>query len=136
MNTVTVHANSSHSREELFDRWLRFDLVPDDGWSFEVTTDPRVGGKYEAIFNAPGGERHVHRGEYRVIDRPSKLVFTWISEGTKQQETVVTIDFDEVAGGSEMTLTHDGVPTKELADSHAEGWGRILALLSESGRSK
>ena len=34
-----------------------------------------------------------HHGVYRVIDRPRRLVFTWISHGTEGCETLVTVDF-------------------------------------------
>jgi uncharacterized protein YndB with AHSA1/START domain len=82
--------------EAVFDAWLDADslkrwMTPGPGMTVPVaTTDPRIGGRFHIVMRHDGRDIP-HDGEYRVIDRPTKLVFTWISEPAGN--TLVTIDF-------------------------------------------
>jgi uncharacterized protein YndB with AHSA1/START domain len=71
-----------------------------------------------------------HTGEYLTIEPPSRLSFTWISKHTDQRPTVVTIEFHERDGGTEVILTHRGLPAREV-EGHRQGWTDILRLLEE-----
>ena len=47
---------------------------------FEVAAcdvDLRVGGRYRFVHRAPDGSQHVFSGQYREIERPSRLVSTF-----------------------------------------------------------
>ena len=121
-------------REEVFDAWLDAEnmaawMRPGDTFDAKVELDPRVGGKFH-ILMIHGGTDHDHWGEYLEIDRPSRLSFTWISKATSMQPTIVTIEFHDVEGGTELTLTHRGLPQPKI-DEHRSGWGTIVRLLSE-----
>ena len=50
--------------------------------------------------------KYPHYGRYLRIDRPRLLEFTWISEGTRGKESVVTIELVARGGKTELTLTH------------------------------
>ena len=65
-----------------------------------------------------------------AIEPPSRLSFTWISKGTNFQPTVVTIEFHERDGGTELLLTHRGLPPDKLA-SHQSGWSDIVRKAGE-----
>jgi uncharacterized protein YndB with AHSA1/START domain len=69
-----------------------------------------------------------HTGEYLAIEPPSRLSFTWISKYTDERPTVVTIEFHEQDGGTELVLTHRGLPPKEV-EGHRQGWTDIVRLL-------
>lgn len=90
--------------------------------------DLRVGGEFQIDMH--GEEKsYVHTGKYLEIDRPNKLVFTWVSEGTQQEETVVTIELQEKAGGTELTLTHERFPSAKAKENHNQGWTAIVEKL-------
>jgi uncharacterized protein YndB with AHSA1/START domain len=133
--TVTVRRTIPASREELFDAWLDVESLrvfmcppPPSDIPSDVRIDPRVGGGFEIVMHHQGQD-YTHRGVYRVIDRPSRLEFTWISRGTDQGETLVTVEFHERDGQTEVVVTHQGLPSAESALDHSKGWGHILVRL-------
>ena len=64
----------------------------------------------------------------RWVEPPNRLSFTWISNYTDQRPTVVTIEFHERGTGTELVLTHRGLPAREI-EGHRQGWTDILRLL-------
>ena len=71
---------------------------------------------------------HEHTGEYRVIDRPRKLVFTWLSPATQERATLVTVDFRRVDRRTEVVITHEHLP-EGAHEAHDAGWSSALARL-------
>lgn len=121
------------SREQVFDAWLDPEMLarfmrPGDMPESTVEVDPRVGGSFRIIMNheRPAGE---HWGRYLVIERPSRLSFTWMSANTDRRETVVTVEFREKGKGTELTLTHSRLPTGR-GDMHRKGWTAIVTALA------
>src|SRR5258708_37807974 len=110
-HTVVVRKMLPASREEVFDAWLDSEgmsvwMTPGPIVSSEVTLDPRVGGRFRILMKAPTVS-YDHTGEFLILDRPSKLQFTWISPGTGNQETIVTIELHERGTQCELVLTHE-----------------------------
>lgn len=121
--------------EIIFDAWTDADsfatwMTAGPVTRAEATTDPRVGGEFTVMVHTPT-ETLPHRGTYLVIDRPRRLSFTWLSPNTDDQETTVTVDFTEVAAGTEVSVTHRGLPSRRAWDAHSGGW---IACLEELGR--
>ena len=50
---------------------------PPTRWTAAVTSDLKVGGRYEVDMRDNEGGRHMQFGEYREIVPVSRLVFTW-----------------------------------------------------------
>ncbi len=94
-----------------------------------VEVDLRVGGKYRIVMQAPDGSRHSAVGEYREIDPPKKLVFTWSWEGGDLGETLVTVDFLDRGAATELILTHERFPNETERDKHQDGWNKVLDKL-------
>jgi len=102
--------------------------------------DLRVGGRYRIVMKAPDGAVHTAVGVYREIERPVRLVYTWmwedtLDEGMQIGETVVTVEFRGRGDGtSEVVLVHEGFPGAEARDNHETGWtscvNRLEAFLS------
>jgi len=69
----------------------------------------------------PDGGVVEHIGKYVEIDRPRRLVFTWASPATQHKPSLVTIDFVEQGGATEMSLTHEQLP-EYMAQAHTGGW--------------
>jgi len=98
------------------------------------TADARVGGKYRwDLFNQDGEEMSVF-GEYRELIPGNKIVFTWKwddDEDWKTHDSVVTIELADCDGGTELTLTHEKLPSEASRDRHNEGWSSVLDRLGE-----
>jgi len=62
--------------------------------------------------------------------RPRLFEQTWMSEATHGIETVVRLELDPKDGGTQVTLTHSGLPDDE-AENHRKGWEEILTTLDD-----
>lgn len=60
--------------------------------------DLRVGGSYHMVFVTPDGTECSFRGTYLEIERPNRLVDTWLFEGWPDAEAVETIELQEIQG--------------------------------------
>jgi uncharacterized protein YndB with AHSA1/START domain len=129
---VVVRRTISASAEELFDAWLDPQAMaiwmrPNSIQTTVATVDPRVGGRYEIVMRS-ATETYPHTGVYRVINRPRQLAFTWISRGTEQRESLVTVDFVARGAATEVVVTHEQL-TEGAVPSHTDGWTSALARL-------
>jgi len=68
------------------------------------------------------GRGVLHEGEYRVIDPPRRLAFTWRSPATEHRPTLVTIELAPHEDGTRLVLVHEQLPTKDAAERHEKGW--------------
>jgi uncharacterized protein YndB with AHSA1/START domain len=134
---VVVRRTIAASAADLFDAWL--DPAALAEWMrpgtirrTEARNDPRVGGEYEIVMHGESGAIP-HRGVYRVIDRPRKLVFTWNSKFA--ENTLVTVDFLVRGERTEIVITHEQLPEAELG-SHTRGWTSALEHLDEYGAGR
>jgi uncharacterized protein YndB with AHSA1/START domain len=101
----------------------------------EAELDARVGGRFRIVMKDAEAE-HEHTGEYLVLDRPRKLVFTWISKATGWARTTVTVELRSLGNDrTELTLTHEGLPESALP-GHRSGWGDIAEKLERAVRGQ
>ena len=72
----------------------------------------------------------VVKGEYRAIEYPRLLSYTWqrVGEGDDQRETLVTWELDEKDGATTVRVSHTGLVTEDLRQRNS-GWPLILGLL-------
>ena len=95
----------------------------------------RPGGSFRIGMRGPDGETVYAIGEYREVTPPERLVFTWVWEGDDDfPETVVTVEFHERGGSTEITLVHDGLLDEESRARHEQGWVDILEKLEPALR--
>ena len=66
------------------------------------------------------------------LERLGVVEFTWMSEGTKGAESVVTVTLQQSGDQTDVTLRHAGVPDDELGHQHKEGWTWILNALADA----
>jgi uncharacterized protein YndB with AHSA1/START domain len=71
------------------------------------------------------GETRTVVGEYSVVERPRRLVYTWRWEGMPA-ETVVTVEFHADGEGTRVELHQAGFPDPHDRDMHADGWAGCL----------
>lgn len=140
--SVVVSRVFAAPAERVFEAWLdpetlsKF-MTPGPGMTVpKATADPTVGGRFEIVMQA-GDQQIPHAGTYKEISRHSRLAFTWESPFS-EPDSVVTLDFEEVDGGVQLTLTHVKFPSQESRDNHEGGWTHILECLgpvTESGQA-
>ena len=102
-----------------------------------LALEPRVGGRYRFKMHTHDGGAQTVAGVYREIARPTRLVFTWAFEGKdKPDQTLVTVTFRPVAGGTEMTLLHENFADSTRRDSHNQGWAGSFEQLAKVLRAE
>jgi uncharacterized protein YndB with AHSA1/START domain len=125
--------------EEVFDAftgteaqrvWMR---APDDpDGILETESDPRVGGRWVAVWGPSRDELYRETNLFEVVDRPHRLVMATTStapDGTSL-ETSTEVLFEEREGGTRMTVIQRGFPTAELRDYfETTAWAGALAML-------
>ena len=66
--------------------------------------DLRVGGKYHMVFVTDDGTECSFRGTYLEIERPTRIVDTWLFEGWPDAEAVETRQLHETDGVTTLTM--------------------------------
>jgi uncharacterized protein (TIGR03086 family) len=104
-----------------------------------ATVDLRAGGSWQWLVT-PG---HTAGGTVREVDPGRRVVYGWGCLGDDAlppDASTVTVTIEPAGSGSRVTFTHEGLPTQQLVDGHAEGWDHylerleLLAVKGEAGR--
>lgn len=136
--SLTVRRTVSASRERVFRAWtdpraLRQWCCPVGFTVAAAEVDLRPGGRYRIAMQPPdAAEPNVAYGTYREVQPPERLVFTWQWEGGEMGETLVTVEFRDLGGETEVVLVHERFPAADLRDLHAEGWNACLEHLVQA----
>ena len=99
----------------------------------DVEVDLRTGGAYSMVFGETDGSSHGLSGIYREISPPERLVMTWVWDHGVMAgvETLVTIEFGAAGAETELTLTHEKLPSQESLDMHSQGWTSTFNCLDQ-----
>jgi uncharacterized protein YndB with AHSA1/START domain len=134
---LVLRRTYSATPQRLFDAWThpetaaRF-LGPGEITIPEIEMNVRPGGTYRIVMLLPDGERYIARGTYRDVRPPERLSMTWRWEEddpADERDTLLTLEFNAVPGGTELILTHEQLRSVESRDRHAHGWEQILEQL-------
>lgn len=82
---------------------------------------------------SPEGDHWVW-GEYREIEEPERIIFTWNREdadGKIWSSTVVNRTFVEEGGRTVFTLRQGLFETAPYCEEHQFGWGQCLDRLGD-----
>ena len=100
-----------------------------------MESDLRPGGEWMMRGNGIGCRPFTIRGEYRQIEPPRLLIFTWLPDWQEDSfETLVRFDLVENNGVTAVRLTHSGLATESSRLSH-KGWPQILTWLQAYSES-
>jgi uncharacterized protein YndB with AHSA1/START domain len=102
--------------------------------------DVREGGSHALECHLPNGNVYVNHGTYKTVKPPEKLVFTWEWERfdgarnkiAEMRGTLVTVDFYERGGATEVVLSHEFFPNEQERDGHEKGWNGTFDLLEKT----
>lgn len=132
---VRIERTFSASAEDVFDAWTNpevmrrwFHCAPD--WQTpDAQSDLRVGGQIRVLMRRPDGTETGARGEYRVIERPHRLVMTWTFDDQPTNEQLVELSFSESGGSTTVLLVNRGISTDARRDGQDWGWRGCLGQL-------
>ncbi len=84
----------------------------------------RVGETYRIEMQPPEGDSFHLTGEFRELDPPASLAYTFIWEPADPDdvETLVELSFRDLGGATEVALRQGRFKTEERRELHRDGW--------------
>lgn len=105
-----------------------------DAGMYRVTrmqSDVRVGGKWRSDGVGVDGKTFYVEGEYRELDPPRLLVYTWRGSYQTGPETLVRLELANEANGTRVRVHHSGFAGNvKDAQDHGNGWIRVLGWMA------
>ena len=139
--TARVTHEFEHSAEDVFDAWLTPELIRQwmgaalkesmpDTRMIEVSVTPKVGGTF-TFTDTRDNDETAPTGTYLEIERPHRLVFTWLPDS--EEHSVVTITIEPISTGCRLTLVHEmeGQWADHLPKTQA-AWERMAAHIDRT----
>jgi uncharacterized protein YndB with AHSA1/START domain len=139
--TLQVSRVIAAERSRVFQAWTRPELIAQwfaPGRTISnITADPRPGGEYRFEFFGLPCEADVHAaqvasatsvvGVYKEVVPDERVSYTWRGSSFPDENTLVTVDFKDVEGGTKVTITHENFTSAGAMDQHKRGWEGALA---------
>jgi uncharacterized protein YndB with AHSA1/START domain len=94
----------------------------------DAQVDLRVGGRYRIVNALPDGGTIAIEGEFRIVEAPRKLVYTW---RLGNELSLVTVRFEARGEETEIVLVHEEIPSEPVRESHEAGWSGCLDGLAQ-----
>jgi uncharacterized protein YndB with AHSA1/START domain len=118
-----------HAEPESLARWWG----PTGFTAPSVELDLRVGGRYRIEMQPPEGPSFFLAGEFRVVDVPTRLAYTFRYEepDPDDQETVVELWFHEEGEATRLDLDQGPFATEARRTLHEQGWTETLERLHD-----
>lgn len=87
--------------------------------------NPAVGSSYRIEMQPPEGDAFYLTGEFREVDPPTRLSFTFVWEPPDPDdvETLVELSFREADDTTEVDFRQGTFKTEERRELHRSGWG-------------
>jgi uncharacterized protein YndB with AHSA1/START domain len=97
--------------------------------------DLRVGGDYHMVAVTPDGTECSFRGTYLEIERPNRIVDTWLFEGWPDAEAVETVELHETDGVTTIKVTlafrdQTGRDHMTRTDGQEDSWDKMEDYLA------
>ena len=129
---ITIHAPA----ERIFDaltnpsELLKWWSAESKFRTVQAQIDLRPGGRWLLVVDGDckTGKTSRVTGEYREIDRPYLLTYTWVRDQEDGVETLVRWELNEVGKVTTVRVTHSGLITESLR-ARNDGWSLVLGLL-------
>jgi uncharacterized protein YndB with AHSA1/START domain len=137
---IRLERSFAGTPEEVFDAWTSPEVLT-RWWAAQPTwsspgceVDLRVGGRYTLRMRDDDGRVYAVGGEYREVDRPRRLVYTWCWQGTDGPDpgvvSLVTVEFLPETDGTTVVLEHSGLLSEQSRTGHESGWIGVLENLA------
>jgi uncharacterized protein YndB with AHSA1/START domain len=137
--TLNLERTYAASPERVFDAWTSEEVLRrwfhgQRTWDTpEARVDLRVGGELRVVMRNPEtGDEYGGGGRYTEIDRPRRLVFTWLWD-RNDIRTLIQLDFTPTGdGGTHVAFTHTGLWDEEAVRDHRSGWTTCFDNLADA----
>jgi len=128
---LTLSRTVAASPGEVFDVWMD-PQSPGGPWfgAKKTLLDPKVDGLFYSVVSHEGRD-WAHYGRFITLERPRRIEHTWVSEGTRGLESVLSLTFEPKGDRTQVTLRHTGVPDDDFGRQHGEGWDYVLGAIEE-----
>jgi uncharacterized protein YndB with AHSA1/START domain len=127
-HTLRIERTFNASAERVFDAWTSEEVMRrwwhagNDWQTTEAEVDLRIGGTVRVTMRDPHkDEKYGGGGQYLAIERPTRLVFTWLWDGMDLRQ-VIEIDFEEKDGATTVRFVHRDLWDEAAVRDHDEGW--------------
>lgn len=126
--SLIVRRSIRASAERVFNAWTDPVQVaqwwgPEHVQGHSVTVDLVVGGAYRIGNRLPDGSDVWIHGVFEVVERPTRLVYTWnVGESSNER---VSVRFEERSTSpvtTEVIVVHERIVSAEAKESHEAGW--------------
>jgi len=132
---VRIERTFGAAAETVFDAWTSpevmrrwFHCYPD--WETpEAEADLRVGGRIRVVMRRPDGRESWAEGEFKVIDRPHRLVMSWTFGEDPTNQQLIELSFSESGGSTTVVMLNTGIATDQRRGSQEVGWHGCLDQL-------
>jgi uncharacterized protein YndB with AHSA1/START domain len=96
-----------------------------------IDFEPRVGNTYRIEMQPPGGDAFHLTGEFREVEPPVRLVYTFVWEPADPDdvETLVELSCRDLRNSTEVSLTQGPFRTDARHELHRNGWTESLDKL-------
>ena len=97
---------------------------PEGFTSPSLEFDPRVGDSYRIEMQPPEGDPFYLTGEFREVDPPARLAYTFVWEDPDPDdvETLVDLSFRDLGKSTEVVMTQRSFKTEGRRELHRDGW--------------
>lgn len=89
-----------------------------------IEFDPGVGNSFRIEMQPPAGDRFFLAGEFRVVEPPTRLAYTFVWEDPDPDdvETLVELSFRDLGDATEVALSQGPFKTEARRELHRDGW--------------
>ncbi len=119
----------AHSEPDELAKWWG----PKGFVSPSIEFDLRVGGSYRIAMQPPDGGLFYLQGEFRAVDPPAVLAYTfrWEEPDPDDRETVVTFSLGDLGDSTQLIVDQGVFATKARRALHEQGWTEGLDRLQQ-----
>lgn len=133
---LTIERTLPAPRERVYEAFAAADRLA-RWWGpegFEIPRldyEPRVGERFRIEMAPPQGDAFHLAGEFREVEPPSRLAFTfeWEPADPDDVVTLAALTFRERGGSTQVELEQGPFRTEERRALHRDGWGESLDKL-------
>lgn len=114
--------------------WMEHHLKAREGAAqvTRIEVDPVVGGRFFFADSREGGEAW---GDYRVLEKPRRIVFSWFVTPEEEEEdmSLVTLEIEPQGAGCLAVMSHEmSAEWADYIEPTARAWGSMLKAIDET----
>ena len=133
-NTLEVSKTYNVTVETVWNAWTNPEEIS-RWWLPQGFTEPsvpevdlRIGGNFKYHMKPAEGDAFYAHGVFKEII-PNELIKSTWQWSNGDQETLLTVKFNEVEDGTQLTVIHELFQDEEQKNMHADGWNSYMSRI-------